>query len=363
MCELPDLLEVWCESQDDVTLYWDVGGGMEEVEFVQVKSDRLEQLWSTALLLSTTSAEDDSSADGGGKPKATKNRKKDGKCILEKSLQLDRGLEKARFRIVTCRAVMDELTILIHDLDSVHRATTTPEYVELSTKVKAKLSAVRSANGNDCEYWLQRTRWQVIHEEEPIEDKNILKVLELAQGFGIILLQDQARSVYERLLTRVRDAGKADWDTELDKKYFKNAEFVTWFKRAAYDAAHSSKGGGGKTLEDKLKDAKVAHDVIESASSMRLTYLGKLFTPRYSDPDEREELQNEIDAKLMRLRAKIDSGEFEVDGQAFHNLCLSAVEEVHGQLRKKNRPPLPNLYGFMYELADRCTHRFVRAKP
>jgi hypothetical protein len=141
---------------------------------------------------------------------------------------------------------MDELKILTHDFNSVHRATNTPEYVELSTKIKAKLSEVRSANGNDCEYWLQRTRWDVIHEEEPIEDKNILKVIELAQMFGIVLMPDQARSVYERLLTGVRDAGKADWDTELDKKYFKNAEFVTWFKRAAYDAAHPGKGGEGK---------------------------------------------------------------------------------------------------------------------
>jgi hypothetical protein len=361
MCELPDLSEVWCESQDDITLYWDVGGGLEEVEFVQVKSDRLEQLWSTALLLSTTT-EVDSSANGDSMPKA-KKKKKNGKCILEKSLQLDRGLEKSKFRLVTCRPIMDELKVLIHDFESEHRATTRPEYVELSTKVKAKLSKLRSANGNDCDFWLQRTRWEVIHEEEPIEDKNILKVIELARRFGIILMPDQARSVYERLLTSVHDAGRANWDTEHDKKYFRNPEFISWFKRAAYDAAHPGKGGGGKTLDDKLTDAKVADDVIDSACTMRLTYLGKLFTPRYSDPDQREELQNVIEAKMMRLRAKIDSGELEVDGQTFHNLCLSTVEEVHEELPKKNRPPLPNLYGFMYELADRCTHRFVRSKP
>jgi len=360
MCEQPTLLEVWCESQDDIAAYWDLGGGLEEVEFVQVKSDRLNQLWSASLLLSASASSDgdDAGADGDGKAKAKKPKK----CILEESLQLDRGLERSKFRMVTCRPIMQELKILTYDFDSQHRAVTTAEYIELATTVKEKLSDLRSENGNDCEYWLQRTMWEVIHEEDPIENKNILKVIGLAQEYGIVLMPDQARSVYERLLTRVNQAGKADWDTTLETKYFKNAEFVTWFKRAAYDAAHPRRGGGGKTLEDKLNDAKVAEDVIETARSLRLAYLGRLFTPRYSDPDKREELQNEIDAKLMRLRAKVDSGELDVDGKAFHNLCLSAIDEVHDALPKKNRPPASNLYGFMYELADRCTHRFMRAE-
>lgn len=360
MCEQPGLLEVWCESQDDITAYWDLGGGLEEVEFVQVKSDRLNQLWSASLLLSASAwnGADGAIGDGDGKAKA----KRPQKCILEKSLQLDRGREKSKFRLVTCRPIMDELKILTYAFDSPHRAVTTAEYIELSTKVKEKLSKFRSENGNNWEYWLQRTMWEVIHEEDPIENKNILKVISLAQGYGIVLLPDQARSVYERLLTRVNQAGKADWDTELEKKHFKNAEFVTWFNQAAYNAAHPSKSGGGKTLEDKLNEAKVAEDVIETARSLRLAYLGKLFTPRYSEPDKREELQNEIDAKLMSLRAKIDSGELDVDGRAFHIQCMSAIDEVHDALPKKNRPPASNLYGFMYELADRCTHRFVRAE-
>jgi hypothetical protein len=202
----------------------------------------------------------------------------------------------------------------------------------------------------------------VIHEEQPIEAANILKVWELAQKHGQVLLPDQARTVYERLLTRVLRAGNADWDTELEAKVFKRAEFITWFEKAIYDAAHPGKGGAGKTLEEKLTDAKVADDIIETARTLRLTYLGRLFTPRYSDPEKRAELETEIDARLMRLRQKIDSGELEVSGPTFHSMCMDAIDQVHNELPIKDRPPLPNLYGFMYNLADRCTHRFVRAQ-
>jgi hypothetical protein len=43
------LTEVWCESQDDVTLIWmKVDGQM--VEFVQVKRNEPDRLWSIAML-------------------------------------------------------------------------------------------------------------------------------------------------------------------------------------------------------------------------------------------------------------------------------------------------------------------------
>jgi hypothetical protein len=384
MCEDTSLVEVWCETSDDITLYWDVGREVHEVEFVQVKSDRLGQLWSVALLTAAAAnangdgdnaaqdgdTDDDDGADDAapidGKPnkKKKKAKKKDALCILETSLQNDRGIEKSRFRIVTCRPIMDELKVLTYDHDSEHRAITTDGYLNLVAKLqeKEKIKELKSLNGNGCEYWVQRTRWDVIHEEKPIEGANILKVWELAQKHGQVLLPDQARTVYERLLTRVLRAGQADWETELDQKVFKRVDFITWFEKAIYDAAHPGKGGAGKTLEEKLTDAKVADDIIETARSLRLNYLSRLFTPRYSDPEKRAELETEIDARLMRLRQKIDSGELEVSGVTFHSMCMDAVEQVHEALPTKDRPPLPNLYGFMYNLADRCTHRFVRAK-
>ena len=49
MLATPELIEVWCETHDDITLIWDADT-VQEVEFVQVKCLTLDQLWSIAIL-------------------------------------------------------------------------------------------------------------------------------------------------------------------------------------------------------------------------------------------------------------------------------------------------------------------------
>jgi hypothetical protein len=300
MCDSTDLVEVWCESQDDITLFWNIGA-IEDVEFVQVKSDQLDQLWSIALLLSKDGSMSKSAAGDGV------SKKKPARCILEKSLQNDRGCEKSRFRIVTCRPVMEELKLLTLPLTSPHRAPTTAEFLNLVSRVTEKLGSFRSPNDNGCEYWVQHTHWVVIHAVRSIENDNILKVMQIAQSHGIVLLVGQARAVYEHILTRVHTAGLADWKTEREKKEIRRADFINWFARASHDAAHPGNGRAGKALHDKLKDANAADDLIESAGSMRLKYLSGLYTPKYSDPNLRDTIEGEIEARLMRLRAQLDT--------------------------------------------------------
>lgn len=43
------LCEVWCEAEDDIVLVWQIQGE-EWFEFVQVKSNEFDQLWSVAKL-------------------------------------------------------------------------------------------------------------------------------------------------------------------------------------------------------------------------------------------------------------------------------------------------------------------------
>jgi Cap4, dsDNA endonuclease domain len=50
MLRNPNLAAVWCETLDDITLLWTPSGGGVTVEFVQVKSIDLGQMWSIALI-------------------------------------------------------------------------------------------------------------------------------------------------------------------------------------------------------------------------------------------------------------------------------------------------------------------------
>ena len=93
----PKLVEVWCETQDDITLVWKRNGNF-EIEFVQVKGAESDQLWSMAMLCGKQ-----------GKAK---------RSIFEKSFVNDRCRETVLFRMVTLRPVSSELKILSYDKGS-----------------------------------------------------------------------------------------------------------------------------------------------------------------------------------------------------------------------------------------------------
>ena len=348
MIEDTSLAQVWCESQDDVTLLW-LNNSDEEVEFVQVKSNELDQLWTIAKLL-----EKEKRLAGDGMPK-------DGHCILQKSLQFDRCSETVRFRIVTCRDVKEELRLLTYELKSPLRAANTPAFTDLLAAISAKLGDVSSQNGNGCSFWIERTRWYVVDSLEAIWNANLVKVAELVQANSQFLAIDQIREIYQALLIQVHDAGLADSRVDPNKKKLVRANATTWFVNAVNDAVHPARNGTSKTLERKLNDAKVATDIVETAASLRRRYRTALLTPKYSDSDKRLRMEGEIEARLQSLRADLDCQVLTDDGVAFHARCLREVKAVHDSLPPKDRPPLQNLQGYMYNLADRCTHRFVRA--
>ncbi len=198
MLEDPNLTQVWCETQDDVTLLW-LSTTAEEVEFVQVKSHEFDQLWSIAKLLEkekvTENADDcDQTASSEEKPTAARKspktnapgdskgaQKREKHCILEKSLQYDRCREPVRFRLVTVRAVKDELKYLTHPIDDPKRDKKGNDYIHLVEKVKEKLAEFKSPNGNDCVFWLDRTLWEWVDSLESLNRTNLWKTAKLVK--------------------------------------------------------------------------------------------------------------------------------------------------------------------------------------
>ena len=110
-----ELLEVWCETHDDITLVWD-GASAQEFEFVQVKALTLGQLWSVAKLT---------------------ERKRKNKCsvkgtsILERLLANDRGAEPSQFRIVTTLPPNEGLSFLQLRNDSPDRESALADLADL----------------------------------------------------------------------------------------------------------------------------------------------------------------------------------------------------------------------------------------
>jgi Cap4 dsDNA endonuclease len=385
MLEDETLAQVWCETQDDVTLLWRNSLG-EEVEFVQVKANELDQLWTIAKLLEKEQIPEAPNETGDGSPTqsgasapvdggiarasgASRHSGRSGKlpkrpkhCILEKSLQYDRCDEPVRFRIVTARPVADELAFLTRDIGSHLRDKTQPDYLKLIEKVKEKIGTFKSDNGNDCVFWIDRSVWRCVHSMDALKSNNLWRMNKIIERTGQYLATDQVEELYQQLLTRVYDGGLARWDIDARAKKITREELEAWFTQAVHNAAHPASFGTGRRLNEKLSDAGIASDQYEAIAEMRHRYRHERLTPKYDSTEKRTQVEADIRARLMTLRSNLDGMLIKVDGVEFHAMCINSINEARASLNEEQRPPAENLYGYMYDLADRCTHRFTRAK-
>lgn len=340
----PQLLEVWCEAQDDITLIWK-RNGLLEVEFIQVKSNESDQLWSIAML-------------------CDRDGKKVGHSILEKSLANDRCSEPHCFRIVTLRPVQTSLTILLHELNSLHRLSSdeaAKEVKELKEAIGNKVGEFRSPNGNDSAFWVDKAVWEVRHAQDAVEDRNHRTMAHFLEEEGIFLMEDQKTEVYASLLSKVWDAGRADFAKERDKKRIKRSDLADWFRRLATTLSHPAALGSGEAAERKMKDAELPEDVILAAHELRRSYRQEVLRPRYLALKDRQLLEGEVLAVLQRLKSQLDIGALPDSGIDFHHRCLEQLQSLRTSLKSDESLPLMFFEGCMYNIVDRCLHRFRRA--
>src|SRR5258708_36935146 len=121
------LAEVWCETQDDITLIWSAGSA-EEVEFVQVKGNLFDGVWNVPRL-------------------CQRDSRRVGTSIVESLISFDRAAEDARFRLITSRDVATDLQCLKHDLGVPIRSE--PNLSRIAAQLETKLPGVRSPKAND----------------------------------------------------------------------------------------------------------------------------------------------------------------------------------------------------------------------
>jgi len=335
------LQQVWCEAQDDITLLW--RSSPEWVEFVQVKSNELDQLWSVAELC---------------KKEKPKNGDGQGTSIVERSLAYDRCTEICRFRLVTARPMNSDLEPLKLAIDCIERKEAADKLKTLKQDILARVGAFTSTNGHNAEHWADNATWHVIHSAEAIENQNLLKLQTAVELAGEYLANDQLRELYAKVLNLVRDAALES--TDRAKKKILRDKFGEWFRTAIQDAVHPGAAGAGVKVQQKMEAAALASDQIGTAVEERRHYRLEVLTPKYLRLDERKLMEGEVRAKLQKLRARLDAGELPDNGPQFHSICLEELEAIRSSLPTSTKPPTELIQGFMYTLTDRCLHRFRR---
>jgi len=345
-----NLTEVWCESLDDITLIH-VDENDEVFEFIQVKNNKFDHLWSIAELCKQDS-----------KKESKKKIKKVNSSVFEKLFANEREEAKERclFRMVTAYEVNDDLKILKFPLNSPLRTSTNNDLDNLCTKIEKIIPNYKTPNRSGTTSCLSRTVWNVRHDEKSVEDANIHKLRKASPSFGVFLAEDQWDELYTKILRKVQDAGKAKWEVDPEAKRIKRQVLQTWIKEQASLAQHPSTGGTGNTLKEKMLKAGIPDDVIQNARERRIFYRNRILDPSYMDLSKREDIEMEVASNLQELVSDLDSGRLIDNGIEFHSRCLHRLNEIKISLEAQEIK-LTSLHGCMYHLTDRCLHRFVRA--
>lgn len=163
-----NIIEVWCETVDDVTIVR-APAGKRAYELVQVKSDNLGSRWSVPSACS----------------------------LVEKSLERDQYSEPPQFRIVTRIAVNEELDVLTIPIAATARQ---PNERSLIDKFVEKLGDIKSPQGRDLTYWVSNCFWQITESEEALINKNLLTLNTILNDRRLQVNNFELQKIYERFV-------------------------------------------------------------------------------------------------------------------------------------------------------------------
>ena len=340
MLESPALLRVHCETHDDILLVW--AAEIAIAEFVQVKADEPDKLWSVADL-------------------CQRRKGNVGTSIFEKSLGRDKHRETSRFRIVTLRPVVSALRILCHPWGSQGRSTADEGFKSLCDEIEGRFPSLKSPKGNSVTFWLQNCVWEQAHDEATVHKNNLLRLIRLSVREGLPLLPEIAEVVLSELLARAKAAGAAKWRPDRDKKILHRDALRAWWETRIRELAEGAAAASGGKLAKKMNEAALPNDLINLAVELRRGYGASLRTSQYMKAEEQEQLLNRVRSEIVSLRARFVADQLDLDGPGFHSLCVERMDAINAERGGEDRSAF--LKGCMYDIADRCLLRFTRTAP
>ena len=331
------VLAVWCETLDDITVLRQAGEN-EAAEFVQVKAEGADQLWSVSRLCKRKEAQP-------------------GTSILEKSLANDRCKEHCSFTVVTTRDLRSELRPLSLSPTEPSRLEAIPA---LGTELIRRLPGYASPNGHDAAWWAGRTTWRVLYGSETTRDHNRLLLSNIVETIGSILFPDQIETVYELLLQRIITASAKDKNAERSAGKFEREELKQWLADRINDTYDNRIRAGSVLLREKLEAAGLDGIAISTATELRRSYRARTLEPSYLDLENVRTWEDKVRARLNRLRATLDTGATAENGVHFHDRTLRELACLRREFDTDDPPPDEILQGCMYHITALCQHRFVR---
>jgi hypothetical protein len=334
---------VWCEVHDDLTIIWNEKG-VQEVEFVQVKAERRDALWSTAVLCRR------SKKDKAEVP---------GSSILERSMAQARCQEPHRFRLITAADIHTQLRVLTHARGAPQRHRDHPEVREILKRITEVLQDLHVDGPGGLLFWLESVLWEVRGPEDAVRNSATVRLTGYLHDFFDMSAPDHVREVYDFLLRAVDRAASARVPPPFDAKKLRSQHLLSELKAKIAALKQPYTAAGGNPLRRALTQMGMAEVEIEHVLQEHADHQAAIRRQEYLSIQGAQDAFNEIEALLHRLRLEYEPGPNE-SPKARYLRCLKALEELHASLPAGTRPPLTYFRGTMYELVKRGLHTFER---
>jgi hypothetical protein len=339
MVEDTAIQKVHFETHDDLVIVL-AAKPYSVAEFVQVKAGEINQLWTVAFVC--------------------KNENGIGTSILERSLGRDSCREQSLFRLITLRQVASELKPLTFPRDAPGRQFTDPAMAALLEAFEDKKLACVSKKGNDVKFWVANCLWQERPDESAIREMNFSRLVRLANRRGFSLFSEQSDQLLEDLRLWVKRAGAARWRSNRDEKIVTRVQICSWLDRRLAELRSGIASPSGGKLAGKMEEAGLSEEQVRMAVDLRLSYAKVVRTSRYMTTKNADKLQFRVKSELASLRARMMAGQLQLDGQGFHLLCLERMDAISSERRGDSDDQSGFLKGCMYDITDRCLHRFSK---
>jgi hypothetical protein len=330
------IVEVWCETYDDIVILRRTTEE-ETVEYVQVKNEQPDQLWTLAMLYAR---------DG----------RRCGTSVFEKSLARDCFKERALFRIVTSQNIHSKIALLALPREHVDRASSTSWFREIVGAIHKALPDARYVNNKDCSYWLARMLWEVNSDNE-VDCENKVRIHKVLEQLGFSPSSDLCDEVYEGLLALVKNAAEHPW-TEREKRKIRKESLKARLRDVAdpFPDVTSS-----ERLTKKMEQATPDGTYIENAQTLAREFRRRFRESPYIKTLNRGMVEAATTMCLHNLRVRLDSGEIKDTAFEFYCRCVAAIKALANSSSFINCDLGDDFFaGCMYEITARCGHRFTK---
>ncbi|NVJ15320.1 dsDNA nuclease domain-containing protein [Myxococcus sp. AM010] len=316
---------IWCEVHDDLTLIWN-DTGVQEVEFVQVKSDRRDSLWSPAVLCH--------------RDKKDKAEVK-GSSMLERSLAHAKCQEPHRFRIITAADVHSDLRVLMHERGTPQRHRDHPDARALFDKITGVLQDLPADGPGGLRFWLDSVLWEVRGVEEAVRNTTTVKLSGFLHDFFDMSAPDQVREVYDFLLHAVEQSAAVRVPPPFDAKKLPLHRVLSELKAKIQALKHPYSAAGGNPLRRALTRMGMAEMDIEHVLQEHAEHMATVRRQAFFSGKDAASVFREVEALLHRLRLEYKPGSAEETPMVRYVRCLKALEALHATLPADGRPPSP----------------------